>query len=137
MDEKLELKDNQPAWLLQDIKKVFQELYDHYRVVKNRNDYLIKENQKLKDEHYEQDELAKMKKEYDRMKEDYYRGFPISEDELTKIHEWIDKQQEKKPGLGGAIGGRFIYKFVPTSVGVSGTIIDSFTDDKFTFQELG
>jgi hypothetical protein len=78
-----------------------------------------------------------MKSEYDKMKSDYYRGFPISEEEDKKINEWIENQQKKNPGIGGVSGGRFTYKFTPTGLGTSGTIIDGFTGDKFTFQELG
>ena len=44
---------------------------------------------------------------------------------------------KKKPGIGGVSGGRFHYEFLPTGIGTSGTIIDSFTGDKFNFQELG
>lgn len=136
MDDKLELKDGY-IWLLDDIKKVLQQVYDHYRSVCNRNDYLKKEIEKVKSEKYKDEELSKMKSEYDKMKSDYYRGFPISEEEDKKINEWIESQQKKVPGIGGASGGRFTYQFTPTGLGTVGTIIDSFTGDKFTFQELG
>ena len=42
MDEKLELKDGN-IWIMEDIKKTLQQVYDHYRSVCNRNDYLKKE----------------------------------------------------------------------------------------------
>lgn len=136
MDEKLELKDGN-IWIMEDIKKTLQQVYDHYRSVCNRNDYLKKEIEKVKSEKYADEELSRLKSEYDRMKSDYYRGFPISEEEDKNIKEWIKNQQEKNPGIGGATGGRFTYKFTPTGLGTSGTIIDSFTGDEFTFQELG
>lgn len=136
MDEKLELKDGN-ILIMEDIKKTLQQVYDHYRSVCNRNDYLKKEIEKVKSEKYADEELSRLKSEYDRMKSDYYRGFPISEEEDKNIKEWIKKQQEKNPGIGGAAGGRFTYKFIPTGLGTSGTIIDSFTGDEFTFQELG
>ena len=44
---------------------------------------------------------------------------------------------EKHPGGLGAIGGRFIYEFIPTGIGTSGMIKDSSTGDTFNFQELG
>lgn len=137
MDDKLELKEDRPMWLLNDIKADFQKLYDHYRWVSARIEHLEEENKRLKSDAYKDEELAKMKSEYDRMKEDYFRGFPISEEEHKKINEWIDEQMKKHPGIGGAIGGRFTYEFLPTGIGTAGTIIDSFTGDKFTFQELG
>ena len=136
MDEKLELKDG-TIWILDDIKKTLQQVYDHYRNVCNQNDYLRKENERLKSEAYKDEELSKMNEKYDQMSKDYYRGFPISEKEDKKINEWIEKQMEKVPGIGGASGGRFTYQFTPTGLGTSGTVIDGFTGDKFTFQELG
>ena len=136
MDEKLELKDGN-ILIMEDIKKTLQQVYDHYRSVCNRNDYLKKEIEKVKSEKYADEELSRLKSEYDRMKSDYYRGFPISEEEDKNIKEWIKNQQEKNPGIGGAAGGRFTYKFTPTGLGTSGTIIDRFTGDEFTFQELG
>lgn len=136
MDEKLELKDGSIC-IIQDIKKTLQQVYDHYRIVCNRNDYLMKEIEKVKSEKYADEELSRLKSAYDKMKSDYYRGFPISEEEGKNIKEWIKNQQKKNPGIGGAAGGRFTYKFIPTGLGTSGTIIDSFTGDEFTFQELG
>lgn len=136
MDEKLELKDGN-ILIMEDIKKTLQQVYDHYRSVCNRNDYLKKEIEKVKSEKYADEELSRLESEYDRMKSDYYRGFPISEEEDKNIKEWIKNQQEKNPGIGGAAVGRFTYKFIPTGLGTSGTIIDSFTGDEFTFQELG
>ena len=136
MDEKLELKDGN-IWIMDDIKKTLQQVYDHYRIVCNRNNYLTKEIEKVKSEKYADEELSRLKSEYDKMKSDYYRGFPISEGEDKNIKEWIKNQQKKNPGIGGAAGGRFTYKFTPTGLGTSGTIIDRFTGDEFTFQELG
>ena len=136
MDEKLELKDGN-IWIMDDIKKTLQQVYDHYRIICNRNGYLTKEIEKVKSEKYADEELSKLKSEYDKMKSDYYRGFPISEEEDKNINEWIKKQQEKNPGSGGTAGGRFTYRFTPTGLGTVGTIIDDFTGDEFTFQELG
>ena len=136
MDDKLELKDGN-IWIMDDIKKTLQQVYDHYRSVCNRNDYLKKEIEKVKSEKYADEELSRLKSAYDKMKSDYYRGFPISEEEDKNIKEWIKNQQKKNPGIGGAAGGRFTYKFTPTGLGTVGTIIDGFTGDEFTFQELG
>ena len=135
MDEKLELKDGN-IWIMDDIKKTLQQVYDHYRSVCNRNDYLKKEIEKVKSEKYADEELSRLKSEYDRMKSDYYRGFPISEEESKKIKEWMNKQIEKNPSTGGAIGGRFSYKFIPTGVGTIGIVIDGITDETFTFSEI-
>ena len=135
MDEKLELKDGN-IWIMEDIKKTLQQVYDHYRSVCNRNDYLKKEIEKVKSEKYADEELSRLKSEYEKMKSDYYRGFPISEEESKKIKEWMNKQIEKNPSTGGAIGGRFSYKFIPTGVGTIGIVIDGITDETFTFSEI-
>lgn len=85
-----------------------------------------------------QKELAKFKKdkeiqywkelyENERLTQRY--GFPITEDEHNAIDEWQRKHEAKVHGLkttderlraGGAIGGRYFYRFVPTSIGISG-----------------
>lgn len=136
MDEKLELKDGN-IWIMEDIKKTLQQVYDHYRSVCNRNDYLKKEIEKVKSEKYADEELSRLKSEYDKIKSDYYRGFPISEEEDKNIKEWIKNQQEKNPGIGGAAGGRFTYRFTPTGLGTSGEIKDNISGEVFEFQKLG
>lgn len=100
------------------------------------NDYLKNEIEKVKSEKYADEVLLKMRSEYEKMKSDYYRGFPISEEENKKIKEWMNKQIEKNPSTGGAIGGRFSYKFIPTGVGTIGIVIDGITDETFTFSEI-
>lgn len=107
--------------------------------------YLEKENKELKDEHYKNSEMQIMKEQLDRMRKDYYRGFPISDKEDDAIKEWCNKHDVEAHGLntldkklkaGGCIGGRYSYKFVPTSIGVSGSIVCS-CGASFEFQEIG
>ena len=131
-EDKFELKEG-AMWLSGTMKNALQEVYDHYRSVTLQNEYLRKENERLKSEAYKDEELAKMKKEYDKLSADYYRGFPISEEEQKTIAEWIKSRPEINEG---AIGGRYTYQFTPTSIGVIGTITDTFTKEKFTFQEM-
>lgn len=107
--------------------------------------YLEEENKKLKDEHYKDEEIQTMKYQLDKMKKDYRRGFPISEDEERAIEAWKKKHDEEVHGLKtdslrmkaeGCCGGRYLYRFVPTSIGVSGKIICS-CGAEFEFQEIG
>ena len=130
---KLELSDGSP-WIMQKVGNVFQELYDHYRVIARRNEYLEEENKRIKSEKYKDEELSKMKAEFERMKADYYRGFPISEEEEKKIREWEDKH------VAGADmkinSARFFYEFYPTPLGIVGVVKDSLSGDKFEFQSL-
>ena len=134
MDDKLNLTEDHTIWLSKDIRSVLQEVYDHFRDVNNRNKYLEEEIERVKSEKYKDEELTKMKEQYDRIMGDYYRGFPFSKKEEQKINKWIDNLPKANEG---ALGGRFRYEFIPTSIGTVGTIIDSFTGEKFTFQELG
>ena len=58
-------------------------------------------------------------------------GFPITEEENKAINEWQRKHDEgvhslraihERLGAGG-IGGRYFYRFVPTSIGTSGECV--------------
>lgn len=138
MGEKLDLKKDGIIWLHDKVENILQDLYNHYRSVYNRCEYLSEEIKKVKSETYKDEELAKMKQEYDRMYADYNRGFAISKEESEKINAWmkeITKDEDFQTKVGGAIGGRFKYEFIPTSIGVIGTITDSFSGKKLTFQE--
>lgn len=65
-------------------------------------------------------------------------GFFISKDEREEINKWIAEHvKEKHNGshYAGAIGGRYSYRFVPTSIGDIGEIICS-CGEKYCFREL-
>lgn len=107
--------------------------------------YLQEELRKLKEEYSKDSEIQKMNSALEKMRKDYWRGFPISEDEKKKIDEWKEKHDieahglntfDKKLKAGGCIGGRYSYKFVPTSIGISGKIVCN-CGAEFEFQEIG
>lgn len=86
-----------------------------------------------------------MKNKIEKMREDCNRRFPISEDELPAIEKWKKNHDKKVHGLTTKMsrikadcvcGGRYSYVFIPTSIGVSGTIRCSCNAD-FEFQKLG
>ena len=117
-----------------------------YEIQKNVNARLREENQKLKDEHYKDEELQMWKQKYEEAKEELYNGFGITNAEREKINEWQKKHDAEAHGLtdsrmrlkaGGAIGGRYHYKFLPTSIGVSGTCVCGRCGAEFEFQEIG
>lgn len=135
MNHKLDLKKDDAILILHNIEELLQQVYDHFRSLDSQNNYLREENSRLKSESYKDEELSKMKTEYERMKSAYFRGFPISEKEEKKINDWIKEICTKYPGNTGVSGGRFIYEFTPTGVGTFGTIVDSFSNEKLTFQE--
>ena len=100
-------------------------------------EYLQKEIKKLESEHWKDNELQSMKKQYIEMNENYQRGFPISKEEKEKINTWINNHEKEKHNgspRGGVIGGCYFYIFIPTSIGVFGSIQCS-CGEKFTFQE--
>lgn len=129
----LELHKDKPVWTLDTIENDLQRLYDHFRNVDTQNQYLRAEIEKVRAEKYASEEMTKMKERYEEMRDDYFRGFPISKEEEKKINEWM---RSLPPAGTGAIGGRFTYKFTPTSIGVIGTIVDGITGKEFNFQEL-
>jgi hypothetical protein len=103
------------------------------------------ENQKLKDEAFKDTKLKEMQNRLKIMEDNYYRGFPISEDEEKAISEWKNKHDAEVHNLttpelrmkaSGVSGGRYSYHFIPTSIGVSGTVECS-CGAKFEFQHLG
>lgn len=113
-------------------------LKEKFNNEERRIKYLEEENKKLKDEFYQKEEVQKIRSKYEQMRLDYYRGFPISKEEQENIQKWekehiYTKHQSKI--IDGAIGGAFTYKFIPTSIGIIGTI-ECGCGDKFTFQDL-
>lgn len=106
---------------------------------------LREENEKLKDEAYKDTELQRLKSELDKARKDMMRGFPISEEERNTIAAWKKQHDETVHGYktaedrltaGGSIGGRYSYRFVPTSLGTSGTVRCT-CGAEFEFQEIG
>lgn len=97
----------------------------------------------LTDSQYKDKELQKMKAELEKMQREYNRGFPITDDEWKAIETWKEKHDREVHGLtecneriGGAIGGRYTFEFVPTTIGIIGTIKCGSCGKKFTFREL-
>ena len=133
MDNELDLKKDEPVWILESIEEDLKRVYGHFRSITDENEWLRKKNEELKSEAYKDEELLKLKTEYDSMKEDYYRGFPITKKEESKINEWVSKLPVANIG---AIGGRFKYVFYPTSIGTTAKIVDSVTGQELTFRDL-
>lgn len=90
------------------------------------------ENDKLKSGIWREEEMARLKSRYDKMEKEYHRGFPISELEQEMINRFMAEHRADY----GAIGGGFTYRFVPTSIGVAGSIV-AMNGDELTFRELG
>lgn len=76
--------------------------------------------------------VKEIKAKYDEATKALYRGFGISQGESEEITAWKEKHDVEQHGLnsldkklraGGAIGGRYHYQFVPTSIGTVGTCV--------------
>lgn len=76
--------------------------------------------------------VKEIKAKYDEATKALYRGFGISREESEEITAWKKKHDVEQHGLnsldkrlqaGGAIGGRYHYQFVPTSIGTIGTCV--------------
>lgn len=96
---------------------------------KNRVIETLRDNNKhLQDENYKDEELARMKKELEAERKAKANGFEIWEDEWKAIKAWQDEHElgfhKNTSGFprGGAIGGCYKYEFVPTSIGIFGTV---------------
>lgn len=127
------------------IDKDIQNIVNKYGYLKETIERLEKENQELRDEHYKDAELSRMSEQLNYMRKANMNGFPITEEENEKIKQWQDQHLIKVHGLDtlekrveteGAIGGRWTYKFIPTSIGTIGTVRCGACGEEFTFQEM-
>ena len=73
-------------------------------------------------------------------------GFPISEEKYNNIMQWQRTHDAKVHGLrmnherlaaDGARGGRYFYRFVPTSIGVSGECVCNWCNQLALAESLG
>lgn len=92
----------------------------------------------LKNKYDENEEIKELKR---RLREESYKnlnGFPITEEQADAINKWIKKHEAEAhndSSYAGAIGGRYSYHFIPTSIGTSGTIKCD-CGAEFEFQEI-
>lgn len=128
-----------------DINKALETIKKEVEKKDNEIERLREENRRLKEEYNKDEEIQKMQERLDEMQKDYWRGFPITEAEEKAIEEWKKKHDEEVHGYTtdkmrmkaeGCCGGRYSYKFVPTSLGVSG-VIRCHCGAEFEFQEIG
>lgn len=73
------------------------------------------------------EEIQKLKEEIYELKNSNNKGvsFVVTEEELKQINAWQEEHINKYHdgnGYCGAIGGRFSYKFIPTSIGDIGYV---------------
>lgn len=116
-----------------EIKKIAEQLVERYQYQSEQYELLKEENEKLKHNIWEKEEIDKLKSERDLYQKQLSFGFGITEEENEKIKQWISDRENKNTG---AIGGRYEYRFFPTSIGVVCKIVDTINNESFTFREL-
>lgn len=117
-----------------DVDRAIKTIKDEFDSNKRMISDLREENARLKSSAYKDEELQKMKSKLEEMREDYNRGFPISEEEHKQIKDWMIEHKKCQSNLG-TIGGGYEYYFIPTSIGIIGTVKCS-CGSKFTFRGL-
>lgn len=132
---------------LSDDPKEFKSRLDELQQIFNYQKRLINQLrekiERLESEHYKDDEICRLESRLSQIQADMNRGFPISHEEQSAILAWSDKHLREKhwdtenvcPRYAGCAGGRFVYKFIPTSLGVLG-LIECDCGEHFVFQDM-
>lgn len=103
------------------------------------------ENERLKNDVYRDSVVKDLEKENKKLKQDLLRGFPITEEQQKEIREWQLKHEAEIHGrktledrlrAGGAIGGKYFYRHIPTSIGIVGEIVCDECGQSFCFEDL-
>lgn len=90
--------------------------------------------------------VQELQSELEELQSNFRRSFKITEAEEKAISKWKDKHDIEQHNLdapnrklqaGGAIGGRYHYKFVPTSIGTVGICICGKCQRKAMFDSKG
>lgn len=138
-------KQKKVVSLDQETKEVLERLHNILTWEREHIQRLTEENARLRSEHYKDKELQKMAEEVERLRAASMRGFTIDEEEGAQIKEWIEHHEKEVHHIKdcndaqefqGCIGGNYTYTFVPTSIGVIGTIKCSQCGAELTFQDL-
>ena len=125
------------------VEKCIKMLQYRFTDQKKTIERLWNQIKELTDSQYKDKKLQEMKAELEKMQREYNRGFSITDDEWKAIETWKEKHDREAHGLtecdervSGAIGGRYIFEFIPTTIGIIGTIKCGSCGEKFTFREL-
>ena len=118
------------------LKEKFNDLEEGRKYLYETIADLREENYKLKENLYKDEDYAKTKTELEELRLANRRGFPMSEDECLAVDDWMEKHNKKHKGEHPtAIGGRYTFKFIPTTIGIVGEV-SCICGEEFTFREL-
>ena len=99
---------------------------------------VIKSLQNTVDNFNLDDAIVEKDKEIESLRNELANGFGITNEEWEAIHKWQGehiKEVHNGNSYSGAIGGRWTYEFIPTSLGDIGTVKCS-CGAEYTFREL-
>ena len=111
------------------IDEVCDQIKEMVESAREARDKAIEKANALSDEKWKDETLREMRDKLQETQADARRGFPISREEQAAIREWQKQHTENKHNayslsqklaLEGVSGGRWEYRFVPTSIGISG-----------------
>ena len=106
------------------IDGLFNSLETNKKTIINLRNQVEELKRTLNDENRKDDEYRKLQDENDKLKAELHRGFQIDEDDYNGAIEWMTEHNEEihKGTTAGAIGGRYTWQFVPTGIGVFGSV---------------
>lgn len=126
---------NRVLYSMKPIKERLDEIAEEFERKEAAIEWLRKENDELRNEKYKDEELARLKRRLEDVEYELYRGFPISEEEEREIKLWKERHELIHRGGHGAVGGKYTYTFVPTSIGTVGEIKCT-CGESFCFSEI-
>ena len=91
-----------------------------------RIETLKKVNAELSDKQFKDKELQRLQDEVEHWRHIACQGFTIDDEELKLIRAWEGDHEHKS----------FYYKFVPTAIGDSGSVVCSVCGEEFEFKEI-
>lgn len=83
-------------------------------------------NKELSDEQFKDKELQRLQDEVEHWRHIACQGFTINDEELKLIRAWEGYHEHKD----------FYYKFVPTPIGDSGSVVCAVCGEEFEFKEV-
>lgn len=112
--------------LQKDFDKCIEELVKIHKSDTHRIKILEETNKELSDKQFKDKELQRLQDELEYWKHIACQGFTIDDEELKLIRTWEGCHEHNS----------FYYKFVPTPIGDSGSIVCSVCGEEFEFKEI-
>lgn len=112
--------------LEQRFDKCIEELIKIHNSDLRRIKMLEEVNKELSDEQFKDKELQRLQDEVEHWRHIACQGFTIDDEERELIRAWQDNHEHKD----------FYYKFIPTPIGDSGSVVCSVCGEEFEFKEV-